>query len=241
MAAAAAAGGAAAGGAAVARAHEELRNPDALTALLAGDTAALRSVTFGHEFGVTDEHVASLAAAVGRQLTSLRLGCADSGEGARLGDGAAASLAAGCGEGLETLHLTSVTGITGRGFEALMRGLPGLRELHFTGNDKITCKVSDRELGLLTSEPALLPHLTTLYLTDSSVGYAKVKQLCKKRAKLTVHHGTSDGESYAAGMVRSLMGAEWGDGLFTERGRAAQAAHDRAAGGGGKRRRGPRY
>ena len=35
--------------------HATLQNPESLASLLAGDTTALRSVTFGRDFNIKDE------------------------------------------------------------------------------------------------------------------------------------------------------------------------------------------
>lgn len=107
--------------------------PTAHTAA-AGTAAALSG--YDREFHVRDDHVKRLVQAVGKQLVVLRLGNSDTGDGSSLTDAAVLATVE-CCPSLEELELASCIGVTEKAFAAILKGLPGLKELHLTGHDRV--------------------------------------------------------------------------------------------------------
>ncbi|KAG2446733.1 hypothetical protein HYH02_008294 [Chlamydomonas schloesseri] len=194
--------------------YRQLAKPENLDALLGEDKAGgVTAVTFGPDFGVMDCHIARLAQAAGLQLTELRLGSSDTGDGVHLTEAAVDTIVRRC-KGLEVLQLASCTSISNKAFAAICSGLPKLKELHFTGHDRSTGALKGKALQPLME--GALPALRRLYITDQGVGYDAVQKLIKKRGKtLQVQAGaTDDDDSYAYGMVMGMQGRGYGDELY---------------------------
>ncbi|PNW86382.1 hypothetical protein CHLRE_02g084200v5 [Chlamydomonas reinhardtii] len=192
----------------------QLDKPANLEAMLKEEKAGcVTAVTFGRDFGIRDGHLEQLALAAGPQLTELRLGSSDTGDGVYLTDAAVDIIVRRC-KNLDVLQLASCTGISNKAFAAICSGLPKLRELHVTGHDKSTGALKGKALDPLIQ--GALPNLRRLYITDQGVGYDAVQRLIKKRGKtLQVQSGeTDDDDSFAYGMVMSMQGRGYGDGLY---------------------------
>ncbi|KAG2435265.1 hypothetical protein HXX76_007343 [Chlamydomonas incerta] len=192
----------------------QLAKPDALEAMLKEErSGCVTAVTFGQDFGVRDDHIRQLAQAAGPQLTELRLGSSDTGEGVWLTDAAVDVIARRC-KNLEVLQLAACINISNKAFATICSGLPKLRELHVTGHDRRTGELKGKALDPLVQ--GALPALRRLFITDQRVGFDAVQRLIKKRGKtLQVQSGeTDDDDSFAYGMVMGMQGRGYGDGLY---------------------------
>ena len=178
------------------------------------ELAKLRSLSLGGDGGLaTDPNVAAIVAAMGPHLRNLGMGSSDSGNGVRLTAASAAAIAAGC-PALVDLRLESATQLGDAEFERLLRALR-LRSLALTGHDRTHGRLTDAGLRLLR-EPEFAPRLEKLYITDQGVNVKEVLQVLRRRARggLEIQAGDTDSDSAAAGMVRGMMGCEYGDGIY---------------------------
>ncbi|KAG2446734.1 hypothetical protein HYH02_008295 [Chlamydomonas schloesseri] len=193
--------------------YKQLLKHADLDALLKQNKAGgVTAVTFGPHFHVENDHVRRLAEAAGPQLTELRLGSSETGDGLYVTDAGVDIIVRHCPD-LEVLQLAATTSISNRAFTRICSGLPKLRELHVTGHDK--CRGALERKALQPLMEGALPALRRLYITDQGVGYDAVQKLIKKRGKtLQVLAGDTDGYGFAAAMVKSLQGGSWGDDLY---------------------------
>lgn len=149
----------------------------------------------------------------GDKLVVLELGSSDSGCGSQLTDTSVQHLAAHC-PNLRKLRLESVTRVTDKAMIDIMKKCPLLEELHVSGNDKINGDITDKSIKLLF-EDDVLPNLRQICVTDqSAIEHNTVYRLRRRRPKLRIIAGETDSDSMAHSLVLSMMGMDYGDGLF---------------------------
>lgn len=149
----------------------------------------------------------------GGSLIVLTLGSSDSGCGSHLTDHSIQHLAEKCPK-LRKLKLESVTGVTDKAMNDIMDKCMDLVELDVTGNDKISGRLSDKSLKKLFDDN-ILPYLKQLCITDQSgIKHDVVYRLRRRRPNLKVIAGETDSDSFAHSMVLSMMGLDYGDGLY---------------------------
>ena len=82
-----------------------------------------------------------------------------------------------------------------------------------TGHDKSKGGLRDWDLSVL-SDPATLPHLRRLCVTDQPLSYEAADHLDQLRPATLVGYGETDGYSMASAMVMQEMGGMPGDDLL---------------------------
>ncbi len=104
----------------------------------------------------------------------------------------------------QVLELSAAINVTDAAFAQLIGSLSCLRELHITGHDRCSGKLTSKSLKLL-HDPTKLPRLQRLYITDQrSAQYVAVGKLINKRSGLKVGlHWPACAE--AANRARSLF------------------------------------
>ncbi|KAK3733947.1 hypothetical protein QZH41_010767 [Actinostola sp. cb2023] len=170
-------------------------------------------VGFDGYFSVMDPDLIKVVDLWGDQLVVLSLGSSDSGCGSHLTDKSIQHLADNC-PNLRKLKLESTTGVTDKAMCDIISKCCRLEELDVSGNDKISGKLTDKSLKMLFDDNAL-PSLKQLCVTDQSeILHDIVYRLRRRRPKLKIIAGETDSDSYAHSMVLSMMGLEYGDGLY---------------------------
>ncbi|XP_031562881.1 uncharacterized protein LOC116298524 [Actinia tenebrosa] len=173
----------------------------------------LRRLTFGSDFSVMDDDLTKVVDLWGDQLVVLELGSSDSGCGSYLTDTSVQHLASHC-PNLRKLRLESATRVTDKAMIDIMTKCPLLEELHVSGNDKSSGKLTDKTMKLLF-EKDVLPNLKQICVTDQiAIKHNTVYRLRSKRHRLRIIAGETDSDSFAHSMVLSMMGMDYGDGLF---------------------------
>ena len=115
---------------------------------------------------------------------------------------------------MRKLRLESANRVTDKAMIDIMKKCSILEELDVTGNDKISGELTDKSMKMLF-EDDVLPNLRQICVTDQrGIEHNTVYRLRRRRPKLRVVAGETDSDSYAHSMVLSMMGLDYGDGLF---------------------------
>ncbi|KAG2495298.1 hypothetical protein HYH03_006570 [Edaphochlamys debaryana] len=192
----------------------QLQKEADLDEMLKEKPCTITSVTFGRDFNIRDKHLDQLSRATGRQLTELRLGSSDTGDGVWVTESVVSLIVRRC-PNLRVLQLESCTQLGNASFNAIIEGLPLLEELHITGHDRTSGRLKGKKLLDPLIKDNKLPELYNLVLTDQGLDYASTQRLIKARGKkLRVQAGSTDSDSFAYGCVLREMGGRYGDGLY---------------------------
>ncbi|KAJ7325359.1 hypothetical protein OS493_029908 [Desmophyllum pertusum] len=175
--------------------------------------APFRSVTFGSDFSVHDEDLIKAVELCKDSLVVLELGSSNTGAGVWVSDTALHHIANNC-PNLRKLRLESVTGATDDAVIDVMVKCPLLEELEVSGHDRSSGSLTDECVKHLF-DLSVLPNLNGLIITDQMrVRHDVVYRLRRRRHNLKIIAGETDSDSFAHSMVLSMMGMDYGDGLY---------------------------
>lgn len=175
--------------------------------------APFRSVTFGSDFSVHDEDVIKAVDLCKDSLVVLEVGSSNTGAGVWVSDTALHHIANNC-PNLRKLRLESVTGATDDAVIDVMVKCPLLEELEVSGHDRSSGSLTDECVKHLF-DLSVLPNLNGLIITDQMrVRHDVVYRLRRRRHNLKIIAGETDSDSFAHSMVLSMMGMDYGDGLY---------------------------
>ncbi|KAI0317885.1 hypothetical protein OF83DRAFT_91572 [Amylostereum chailletii] len=159
------------------------------------DRAGVKSIHFGPDFSIRDEHLLAIAQRpqLAAGLEVLSLGDSDTGCGGQLSDDGVRTLL-NAAPNLRSLSLDACTHLTPATLFCALESCPRLEHLRITGHDKSSGQINAKALKDLKAKPEVGTALRELVLYDQFLGDDRaIVALTKARKKLTVRTGETSG------------------------------------------------